>query len=77
MQWQCTPAGDPQPDALLLRTTMTLKRFPTVILHDAVGLFRTDQITQKYYDPSMQVFVRGLNLYIASQNRKVSPSKQI
>ncbi|KAH8714014.1 putative glucan endo-1,3-beta-glucosidase [Beauveria bassiana] len=85
MQWQCTPVLDPiQPVAVYESNPtlyyyglnyMTPKTFPTVILHDAVGLFRTDQITEKYYDPTMQVFVRGLNLYMVSQNCKVSKSK--
>ncbi|KAM3488011.1 hypothetical protein MY3957_008710 [Beauveria namnaoensis] len=85
MQWQCTPVLDPiQPVAVYESNPtlyyyglnyMTPKTGPTVILHDAVGLFRTDQITEKYYDPTMQVFVRGLNLYMVSQNCKVSKSK--
>ncbi|KAM3451968.1 hypothetical protein NHJ6243_009470 [Beauveria neobassiana] len=52
MQWQCTPVLDPiQPVAVYESNPtlyyyglnyMTPKTFPTVILHDAVGLFRTD-----------------------------------
>lgn len=85
MQWQCTPAGDPLQTVAVLESNPTLYYyglnymaptvFPTVILHDAVGVFRPDQITEKYYDTTMQVFVRALNLYMVSQNCNVSHAK--
>ncbi|KAM3498799.1 hypothetical protein MY10362_007902 [Beauveria mimosiformis] len=66
---------DEQEHVYYPRYYKNMDTFPTVIPHDAVGLFRADQITEKYYDPTMQVFVRGLNLYMVSQNGKVSNSK--
>lgn len=49
--------------------------FPTVILHDAVGLFHVSDLDPANYDPAMQTLVIGLNLYTISQNCIVSNVK--
>lgn len=85
MQWQCTPLGPPLQRVAVLESNPALyhygvnfispEYFPTVILHDAVGLFQIDRITEPYYDATMQALVIGLNLYMVSQNCDVSRSK--
>ena len=85
MQWQYTPVGDPIQSVAVFESNPTLyyyglnymtpEVFPTVILHAALGAFRTDQITEKYRDMTMQVFVCALNLYMVSQNCNVSHAK--
>lgn len=84
MQWQCTSFGSIQKIAVLESNPslyhyglnfITPMRFPTVILHDSVGLSKIDKITEKYYDATMQTLVIGLNLYMVSQNCDVSPAK--
>ena len=54
---------------------MSPDHLPTVILHDAVGLFRVDETFEKYYDATMQTLAIGLNLYMVTQNCKTSPSR--
>ncbi|KAL2131842.1 hypothetical protein VTI74DRAFT_4556 [Chaetomium olivicolor] len=49
--------------------------FPTVILHDAVGLFQVSDLSEANYNPMMQTLVIGLNLYMVTQNCKVSNVK--
>lgn len=85
MQWQYTPVGDPIQSVAVFESNPTLcyyglnymtpEVFPTVILHDVLGAFRTDQITEKYHDTTMQEFVCALNLYMVSQNCNVSHAK--
>ncbi|OAA70733.1 hypothetical protein LEL_09324 [Akanthomyces lecanii RCEF 1005] len=83
---KCTPVGDPIQSVAVFESNPTLyyyglnymtpEVFPTVILHDVLGAFRTDQITEKYHDTTMQVFVCALNLYMVSQNCNVSHAKK-
>ncbi|KAF2714397.1 PLC-like phosphodiesterase [Pleomassaria siparia CBS 279.74] len=54
---------------------MSPESFPTVILHDAVGLFHVSDLSEAGYNPMMQTLVIGLNLYMVSQNCKVSTTK--
>ncbi|GAP93420.1 hypothetical protein SAMD00023353_10300200 [Rosellinia necatrix] len=54
---------------------MTPEHFPTVILHDAAGLFHVSDLDQEDYNPMMQTLAIGLNLYMVSQNCDVSTSK--
>ncbi|KAL3486958.1 pectate lyase superfamily protein-domain-containing protein [Aspergillus germanicus] len=49
--------------------------FPTVILHDAVGLFHVSDLDAEDYNPMMQTLAIGLNLYMVSQNCAVSKGK--
>ncbi|KAL3462096.1 pectate lyase superfamily protein-domain-containing protein [Aspergillus heterothallicus] len=49
--------------------------FPTVILHDAVGLFHVSDLDAEDYNPMMQTLAIGLNLYMVSQNCAVSKSR--
>ncbi len=51
------------------------EHFPTVILHDAVGLFHISDLDQSNYNPMVQTLAIGLNLYMVSQNCKVSKNK--
>lgn len=85
MQWQATPAAS---DIRMMATlksnpslyyygypAFTKSNFPTVILHDNVGIQRLDQITEPYYDATMMAFAKRLSLYLVSQNCKVSNTK--
>ncbi|KAK4186215.1 putative LysM domain-containing protein [Podospora australis] len=54
---------------------ITPENFPTVILHDAVGLFHVEDLSEAMYNPMMQTLVIGLNMYMVSQNCKVSRVK--
>jgi hypothetical protein len=54
---------------------MTPEYFPTVILHDAVGLFHVSDLDEANYNPMMQTLAIGLNLYMVSQNCIVSNIK--
>ncbi|KAG2016773.1 hypothetical protein GB937_005974 [Aspergillus fischeri] len=47
-------------------------KFPTVILHDAVGLFHVSDLSAESYNPMMQTLAVGLNLYMVSQNCDVN-----
>lgn len=49
--------------------------FPTVMLHDAVGLFHVGDLSEAAYNPMMQTLAIGLNLYMVSQNCKVSNTR--
>ncbi|KAL3441385.1 PLC-like phosphodiesterase [Aspergillus insuetus] len=49
--------------------------FPTVILHDAVGLFHVSDLDAEDYNSMMQTLVIGLNLYMVSQNCAVAKGK--
>lgn len=46
--------------------------FPTVILENALGLFYSKKITQEFYNTLLQNFVIGMNMYMVTQNCKVS-----
>ncbi|KAK4096690.1 carbohydrate-binding module family 24 protein [Parathielavia hyrcaniae] len=52
---------------------MTPEYFPTVIMHDAVGLFHISDLSFENYNPMMQTLVIGL--YMVSQNCNVSKIK--
>ncbi|OBT92486.1 hypothetical protein VE01_09601 [Pseudogymnoascus verrucosus] len=54
---------------------MSPESFPTVILHDAVGLFHVSDLAESAYNPMMQTLAIGLNLYMVSQNCLVSKIK--
>jgi len=54
---------------------ITPEHFPTVILHDSVGLFHIYDLDESNYNPMMQTLAIGLNLYMVSQNCKVSKGK--
>jgi hypothetical protein len=54
---------------------MTPDYFPTVILHDAVGLFHVSDLSFQGYNPMIQTLVIGLNLYMVTQNCIVSNIK--
>jgi hypothetical protein len=54
---------------------MSPESFPTVILHDAVGLFHVSDLSEAAYNPMMQTLAIGLNLYMVPQNCKVSNIK--
>ncbi|KAK0102134.1 hypothetical protein ONS96_006098 [Cadophora gregata f. sp. sojae] len=54
---------------------MSPEHFPTVILHDAVGLFHVSDLDESAYNPMMQTLSIGLNLYMVPQNCKVSNIK--
>ncbi|KAK4031703.1 putative LysM domain-containing protein [Parachaetomium inaequale] len=91
MQWQCTPSAldlwDPPTLQLIANqetnpalyhygvNSMSPDYFPTVILHDAVGLFHVSDLSEQGYNPMMQTLAIGLNLYMVSQNCKVSTGK--
>ncbi|KAJ6440015.1 LysM domain-containing protein [Purpureocillium lavendulum] len=84
-KWQSTQVLVPlQQDAVLESNpslfhygvnAMSPDHLPTVILHDAVGLFHVDETFEKYYDATMQTLAIGLNLYMVTQNCKTSPSR--
>lgn len=91
MQWQCTPftgdLWDPPTLQLIANqetnpalyhygvNSMSPDYFPTVILHDAAGLFHISDLSEQGYNPMMQTRAIGLNLYMVSQNCKVSMGK--
>jgi hypothetical protein len=54
---------------------ITPEHFPTVILHDAAGLFHISDTSDAGFNPMMQTLAIGLNLYTVSQNCKVSKTK--
>ncbi len=54
---------------------MTPEHFPTVILHDAAGLFHVSDLSEAGHNPMMQTLAIGLNLYMVSQNCSVSSGK--
>jgi hypothetical protein len=54
---------------------MSPTSFPTVILHDAVGLFHIEDLAESAYNPMMQTLAIGLNLYMVSLNCKASKTK--
>lgn len=88
MQWQVTPSAGDLISGLTLQlianqesnpalyhygvNKMTPDYFPTVILHDAVGLFHVKDLSFESYNPMMQTLVIGLNLYMVTQNCIVS-----
>lgn len=85
-QWQVTPdaaeMADPPTIQLIANqetnpalyhygfNAISPEYFPTVILHDAVGLFHVSDLDAEDYNPMMQALVIGLNLYMVSQNCK-------
>jgi hypothetical protein len=91
MQWQCTPSAldmtNPPTIQLIANqetnpalyhygvNSISPEYFPTVILHDAVGLFHISDLSFEGYNPMMQALVIGLNLYMVSQNCDVSKGR--
>ncbi|KAH6628876.1 pectate lyase superfamily protein-domain-containing protein [Chaetomium tenue] len=91
MQRQCTPftgdLWDPPTLQLIANqetnpalyhygvNSMSPHYFPSVILHDAAGLFHISDLSEQGYSPMMQTLAIGLNLYMVSQNCKVSTGK--
>lgn len=51
---------------------MSPDHFPTVILENTLGIYYYDKTSEDYYDTLLQNFAIGLNLYMVSQNCKIS-----